>query len=232
VGTFRYPVGVGDAAGQEFIETMPLVDTGALYSQLPADLLEGLGHSPNARRWFRLADGTTIERPVGPVPLRINNEVQTVLCIFGEEGSELLLGAVTLETFSLAPDPVNETLVPVVAMLAAMDAVEEPLALDDRGLIPAIIQDHETNDVLMVGWMNEESLRLTRGSGQVWFWSRSRRELWHKGETSGDFLEVQEMWTDCDRDVILVKARMLGTAVCHTGARSCFFNELSAVRLT
>ena len=97
---------------------MPLVDRGALYSEFPSGLLESLGYRPNATRRFRLADGSTVERPVGPVTLRINDEVQTVLSIFGGEGSELLLGAVTLETFSLAPDPVNETLVPVIAMLA------------------------------------------------------------------------------------------------------------------
>jgi len=118
VGTFRYPVEVGDAAGEHFEQTLALVDTGALYSQLPASLLDSLGHHPNATRRFRPADGSTIERPVGPVPLRINGEVQTTLCIFGPEGSEPLLGAVTLEAFSLAPDPVNETLVPVIAMLA------------------------------------------------------------------------------------------------------------------
>jgi predicted aspartyl protease len=118
VGTFRYPVGIARRSGDGFEETMPLVDTGALYSQFPANLLDSLGYEANASRRFRLADGTTIERPVGPVTLRINDEVQSVLCIFGGEGSELLLGAVTLETFSLAPDPVNETLVPVVAMLA------------------------------------------------------------------------------------------------------------------
>jgi predicted aspartyl protease len=97
---------------------MPLVDTGALYSQFSADLLEALGYAPNASRRFRLADGSTVERPVGQVRLRINDEVQTVLCIFGGPGAEALLGAVTLETYSLAPDPVNETLVPVIAMLA------------------------------------------------------------------------------------------------------------------
>ena len=117
VGTFRYPVGIARKDGT-FEEAHPLVDTGALYSQFPADMLSRLGYEANASRRFRLADGTTIERPVGQITIRINGEVQSVLCIFGAEGSEHLLGAVTLETFSLAPDPVNETLVPVVAMLA------------------------------------------------------------------------------------------------------------------
>jgi phosphoribosyl-AMP cyclohydrolase len=78
----------------------------------------------------------------------------------------------------------------------------------------------------MFAWMNEESLRLTRETGHVWFWSRSRQELWHKGETSGDYLEVRSLWTDCDQDVVLVRARLLGKGACHTGARSCFFNRL------
>jgi phosphoribosyl-AMP cyclohydrolase len=103
---------------------------------------------------------------------------------------------------------------------------ELALKYDDRGLIPAVIQEHETGDVLMVGWMNEESLRRTRESGQVWFWSRSRRELWHKGATSGDYFEVRSLDTDCDRDVILARVKMLGKAACHTGARSCFFNPI------
>lgn len=100
------------------------------------------------------------------------------------------------------------------------------LKFDEKGLIPAIIQDDVTGDVLMLGYMNEESLRRTLESGQVWFWSRSRRELWHKGATSGDFLNVKAVWTDCDQDVVLVRVEMVGKAVCHTGARSCFFNRL------
>ncbi len=99
---------------------------------------------------------------------------------------------------------------------------------DDKGLVPAIVQDHESGEVLMLGWMNAESLRLTRESGHVWFWSRTRKELWHKGATSGDYLEVRNLRTDCDQDAVLVRARMLGSGVCHTGARSCFFNEIEA----
>ena len=99
---------------------------------------------------------------------------------------------------------------------------------DEKGLVPAIIQDDVTGDILMLGYMNAESLRRTLESGQVWFWSRSRQELWHKGATSGDFLNVKQVWTDCDEDVVLVRAEMAGKAVCHTGARSCFFNRLEA----
>ena len=99
------------------------------------------------------------------------------------------------------------------------------LKLDDKGLIPAIIQDAESGDVLMLGYMNQESLELTLSSGEVWFYSRSRQELWHKGATSGNKLTVHEIWLDCDRDTVLVKAEAMGP-VCHTGARTCFFQKL------
>jgi len=115
---FRYLVEVADASGGRFVETRPLVDTGALYSQYPSAFLEGLGHRPNGTRRFRLADGSVIERPIGDVRVRIGEEIRTVVCVFGQEGSEELLGAFTLEAFSLAPDPVNETLNPVIASLA------------------------------------------------------------------------------------------------------------------
>jgi len=116
-GTFRYPVEVADLEGEYFEELRPWVDTGALYTQIPASILERLGHRPTLMRRLRLANGAIIERPVGSVPVRIGDELIPTLCVFGEEDSELLLGAVTLEQFSLAPDPVNETLVPVVALL-------------------------------------------------------------------------------------------------------------------
>jgi len=96
---------------------------------------------------------------------------------------------------------------------------------DDKGLIPAIIQDAQTLEVLMVGYMNEESLRLTLSTSQAWFWSRSRRELWHKGATSGNFLNVLEVRLDCDGDALVVLANPVGPT-CHTGARSCFFRGL------
>ncbi len=99
------------------------------------------------------------------------------------------------------------------------------LQYKDNGLIPAIIQDVNTGEVLMLGYMNEESIRLTREYGQVVFYSRSRQEIWHKGATSGNFLNVREMKTDCDEDTILIKAEPVGP-VCHTGARACFFNEV------
>ena len=99
------------------------------------------------------------------------------------------------------------------------------LKYDEKGLIPAVIQDATNNDVLMVGYMNTESLRLTLEKGTVWFWSRSRQELWNKGATSGNYLTVREIWKDCDEDVLLIKADPAGP-VCHTGNRSCFYRNL------
>jgi phosphoribosyl-ATP pyrophosphohydrolase/phosphoribosyl-AMP cyclohydrolase len=100
------------------------------------------------------------------------------------------------------------------------------LKFNEKGLIPAIVQDADTGEVLMLGYMNEESLRRTLESNEVWFYSRSRQELWHKGETSGNKLLVRSLWRDCDSDVILVKAHPTGP-VCHTGNRTCFFQELT-----
>jgi len=100
-----------------------------------------------------------------------------------------------------------------------------PLKFDDRGLIPAIVQDNATGEVLILAFMNAESLKRTLESGQVWFWSRSRQELWHKGATSGNTLAVREIRKDCDEDALLLKVDPAGPA-CHTGERSCFYREL------
>jgi len=97
---------------------------------------------------------------------------------------------------------------------------------DEQGLVPAIAQDAQTGDVLMFAWMNREALEKTRTTGQVVYWSRSRRKLWHKGEESGHFQKVIEIRTDCDRDVILLKVEQVGDIACHTGRKSCFFNRL------
>jgi phosphoribosyl-AMP cyclohydrolase len=97
------------------------------------------------------------------------------------------------------------------------------------GLIPAVVQDEVTNEVLMVGFMNDEAWRLTRESGFVTFFSRTRNTLWMKGETSGNRLAVKQMFADCDEDTVLIKVERLGDGnVCHTGARSCFYTELTA----
>jgi len=95
------------------------------------------------------------------------------------------------------------------------------LKFDDRGLIPAIVQDAQTREVLTLAYMSEESLVRTIETGQTWFWSRSRNELWHKGETSGNTQTVVALHSDCDNDAIVVLVNPAGPA-CHTGARSCF----------
>jgi phosphoribosyl-ATP pyrophosphohydrolase/phosphoribosyl-AMP cyclohydrolase len=96
------------------------------------------------------------------------------------------------------------------------------------GLIPAVIQDSESAEVLMVGFMNEEALELTRRTGFATFFSRTRNKLWTKGETSGNRLQVVEILTDCDDDTVLVKVKRLGDGnVCHTGQRTCFNARLS-----
>lgn len=96
---------------------------------------------------------------------------------------------------------------------------------DSQGLIPAVVQDVRDNAVLMVAWMNTESLERTRQSGLACFWSRSRQQLWTKGETSGNTLKVVEMRVDCDADTLLLRVEPAGPA-CHTGARSCFYRRL------
>ena len=100
------------------------------------------------------------------------------------------------------------------------------LKFNEKGLIPAIAQDADTGEVLMLGYMNDEALRLTLTSGEVWFYSRSRQELWHKGKTSGNRIKVCSVWKDCDSDTILVMAHPTGP-VCHTGNKTCFFQKLS-----
>lgn len=102
------------------------------------------------------------------------------------------------------------------------------LRYDAQGLIPAILQDHESHEVVMLGYMNAESLRLTLELGQAVFWSRSRQELWHKGATSGNYVRVHEIRTDCDADALVLRVELLGGAVCHTGAYSCFVEPDSA----
>jgi phosphoribosyl-AMP cyclohydrolase len=93
------------------------------------------------------------------------------------------------------------------------------------GLIPAIVQDAGTKDVLMVAYMNAESLHLTLERGETYFWSRSRGQLWHKGETSGNIQKVVDIYVDCDADTLLLQVQPLGPA-CHTGERTCFYRQL------
>ncbi len=98
------------------------------------------------------------------------------------------------------------------------------------GLIPAVVQDHATGEVLMVGFMNEEAWAITRRTGYVTFYSRTRNTLWTKGESSGNKLAVKDVFIDCDEDTVLVKAECLGGGnVCHTGARTCFSSRAEGV---
>ncbi len=101
------------------------------------------------------------------------------------------------------------------------------------GLIPAVIQDEQSGEVLMVGFMNQEALDLTRQTGFATFFSRTRNKLWMKGETSGNKLEVRELLVDCDEDTVLLKVKRLGDGnVCHTGERTCFYRTLASLDTT
>ncbi len=102
----------------------------------------------------------------------------------------------------------------------------DDLKFDEKGLISAIIQDAENNEVLMLGYMNKEAVKRTLETGRVCFWSRSRQEFWVKGETSGHTQTVRGIYFDCDGDALLIKVEQKGGA-CHTGYRSCFFREMS-----
>ncbi len=101
----------------------------------------------------------------------------------------------------------------------------DSLKFDPNGLVPAIIQDHRDGEVLMVAWMNRDSLLDTLRTGKTHFWSRSRGKYWMKGEESGNVQNVRSVYFDCDRDVLLFKVEQVGGAACHTGHRSCFFTE-------
>ena len=109
-----------------------------------------------------------------------------------------------------------------------IDAVISRLCWTADGLIPAVVQDDRSEQVLMVAWMNADALRQTVRTGEAHFWSRSRNELWHKGATSGHTQRVTGIWVDCDADVLLVRVIPAGPA-CHTGAVSCFFRTLEAL---
>ncbi len=101
----------------------------------------------------------------------------------------------------------------------------ERLKFDQQGLIPAIAQDYQDHTVLMLAWMNYESILATLRTGEVHYWSRSRQELWHKGATSGHIQKVKEIFYDCDADALLIKIDQVGGIACHTGAKSCFFQQ-------
>jgi len=102
---------------------------------------------------------------------------------------------------------------------------DKEIKFDANGLVPAIVQDVVSNQVLMMAYMNAESLKLTLEQGETWFWSRSRSELWHKGATSGNIQKVVEVRVDCDADTLLVLVNPAGAA-CHTGEHSCFYRKI------
>ena len=102
----------------------------------------------------------------------------------------------------------------------------DELTYDENGLIPAVIQQHDTGEVLMVAYMNRESLVETVATGKTWFWSRSRRKFWMKGETSGHTQDVVEIRYDCDADCLLVRVNQIGPGACHTGERTCFYRRM------
>lgn len=105
------------------------------------------------------------------------------------------------------------------------DKILDQLKFDDKGLIPVILQDHENGEILMFAFMNRESLKMTLESRLATYWSRSRKKLWVKGESSGHTQEVKEVYFDCDNDALLIKIKQ-NVAACHTGYRSCFFNKI------
>ena len=117
---------------------------------------------------------------------------------------------------------------PVATPIAATTADLDTIAYNADGLVPAIVQEHGTGEVLMMAWMNESSLRKTLETGRTWFWSRSRQEYWCKGETSGDRQFVREAFYDCDGDTLLFVVEQEGQGACHTGERSCFYRAFGA----
>jgi phosphoribosyl-AMP cyclohydrolase len=110
-------------------------------------------------------------------------------------------------------------------LTSTVDDAVAGLRFDDAGLLPAVVQDDQDGTVLMVAWMDAEAVRRTLSSGRTWFWSRSRRQYWQKGETSGHVQHVRSVTADCDGDSLLVRVEQIGPA-CHTGTRSCFSHPL------
>lgn len=102
----------------------------------------------------------------------------------------------------------------------------DEIRFNDNGLVPAIAQDAESGKVLMLAWMNRESLQLTAEKGEAVYWSRSRQQLWHKGEESGHVQTLVELRFDCDEDVVLLRVKQKGGIACHTGRESCFYRQL------
>lgn len=117
---------------------------------------------------------------------------------------------------------------PTTTPIAFTEAEINAVRFDGHGLVPAIVQEEATGEVLMFAWMNIDALRRTLETGRTWFWSRSRAEYWCKGETSGDRQYVRRVAYDCDSDVLLVVVEQEGRGACHTGERSCFFRAFGS----
>jgi phosphoribosyl-AMP cyclohydrolase len=117
---------------------------------------------------------------------------------------------------------------PTATPISATDEELAAVAFDDNGLVPAIVQEHGTGRVLMLAWMDYEALRRTLSEGRTWYWSRSRREYWRKGDTSGDRQWVREAYYDCDMDTVLLVVEQEGHGACHTGERTCFFRAFGS----
>jgi len=109
-------------------------------------------------------------------------------------------------------------------------SIADQLKFDKDGLIPAIVQDHQTGELLMVAYMNKEAVERSLSDGRAWYWSRSRRQYWLKGESSGHFQHIKGVFVDCDADALLLKVEQVGGA-CHTGFRSCFFRRVEGDEL-
>jgi len=117
---------------------------------------------------------------------------------------------------------------PTAVPITTSDEALAEVTFNDDGLVPAIVQEQGTGQVLMMAWMNDDSLRQTLETGRTWFWSRSRQEYWCKGETSGDRQYVREAYYDCDGDTLLFVVEQEGNGACHTGEYSCFFRSFAA----
>jgi phosphoribosyl-AMP cyclohydrolase len=129
---------------------------------------------------------------------------------------------------STAPAATPSADSPAANPIAATEAEIKAVAYNADGLVPAIVQEESTGQVLMMAWMNEDALRRTLETGRTWFWSRSRQEYWCKGETSGDRQYVRSASYDCDMDVLLFVVEQEGRGACHTGERSCFFRAFGS----
>jgi phosphoribosyl-AMP cyclohydrolase len=117
---------------------------------------------------------------------------------------------------------------PVATPISVTEQELAQVTYNADGLVPAIVQEHGTGQVLMMAWMNEESLRRTLDTGRTWFWSRSRQEFWCKGETSGDRQWLRQAYYDCDGDTLLLVVEQEGKGACHTGAHICFYRPFGA----